>query len=382
MIESILEQDMYKFSMGNVVNHLFPSVDVHYKFTNRGNTEFPKGFDGFLHERIENMKHLKLTKEEKSYLRNNCSFLSEPYLDFLENFRYNPNEVKIFQQNGNLEIDVIGKWNTTIYWEVVLMAIISELYFEMTSPEYDTREARFLKNKHKINKLKMHDIKFADFGLRRRFSRKNHIEFLNDMVEEKYDGFVGTSTVAFAKEFGIKPIGTMAHEFIVGESALRSVRYANKNAMEDWTRIYRGDLGIVLTDTFGLESFLRDFDKSFSKMFDGVRHDSGCPFSFTDKMINHYNKQKIDAKTKTIVFSDGLNVDTCIKINEYCKDKIGCSFGIGTNFTNDVGVKPLNMVIKLYTVNDIPVAKLSDIPGKATGHEKGIRIAKLIHNME
>lgn len=381
MITSIIENDLYKFTMGQVINFLFPNVNVEYRFTNRGETQFPEGFSRFLKERIESYKHLKLEKDEKTYMKN-LSFFSEPYINFLENFRFNPDEVFIEQEGGNLEIAIKGKWSTTIYWEVVLMATISQLYYEMTNQQPYDRETRYLNNKKKMRKFIEACIQYAEFGLRRRFSRENQIEVIKDFIEEGYSGFIGTSTVSFAKEFGIKPIGTMAHEFIVGESALRGVRYANKYAMEDWTRIYRGDLGIVLTDTFGLNGFLKDFDRGFACMFDGVRHDSGCPYKFTDKIVEAYKNRKIDPNTKTIVFSDGLNVDKAVDINKYCDGKIKRSFGIGTDFTNDVGVKPLNMVIKLYTVNGIPVAKLSDVDGKETGHPKGIQIAKLIYDKE
>lgn len=376
MISSIIEQDMYKLTMGQVIHFLFPSVEVEYKFINRGKTPFPEGFDKALQVEVDKCADLKILKGEECYLKT-LYFLSSVYVDFLKNFKYNPSQVSISQKGGNLNIDIKGSWKTAIFWEVTLMAIISELYFKMTNQKPQERFIRESNNISKINELSEIGAKFVDFGMRRRYSAKNHREVLEDFIANNAKrSLIGTSNVKYAMDYDIKPIGTMAHEFIMGESALRSLRYANKYSMEDWSRIYRGDLGIVLTDTFGLDAFLDDFDKGFAKQFDGVRHDSGDPKLFTDRIIAHYKYLGINPLHKTIIFSDGLDVEEIKNLFNYCKNKIQCSFGIGTNLTNDVGVKPLNMVIKLFKVNGIPVVKLSDVASKATGDSKAIDVAK------
>jgi nicotinate phosphoribosyltransferase len=375
MITSILEQDMYKLTMGQVVHFLFPSVSVEYGFINRGKTPFPVGFDKALRNEIKKLTELKTTKEEVEYLKTQ-TFLTPVYIDFLKNFQYDDSQVIINQKGGELSIKVKGLWQTSIFWEVTLMATISELYFKMTGQEAKSRPIREGVNKQKAKALRGVGAKFADFGLRRRYSSDNHREVLEDLISEGGENLVGTSTVKYAMDYGITPIGTMAHEFIMAESALRGLRYANRYAMEDWNRIYRGDLGIVLTDTFGMDAFLNDFDKGFAKTFDGVRHDSGDPRLFADRMITHYNSLGINPLHKNIVFSDGLNVEIAKELVRYCTGKIQCSFGIGTNFTNDVGVKALNMVIKLRTVNGIQVVKLGDGVGKETGDAKAVDVAK------
>lgn len=379
MITSIIEQDLYKFTMGQVVYFLFPTVEVKYKFINRGNIKFPIGFSDRLIKLIKQCEKLRMTDDEYYYLKRNCPYLNDVYLDFLRNFKYDSSQVLVKQDNYDLNVFVCGDWKTTIFWEVVLLSLISELYYKMSSKQQIfNRKERKENNYFKVKLFKNNEIKFVDFGLRRRYSSKNHDEVVSDMVKYGNGSFIGTSNVSLAMKYGIKPIGTMAHEFIMAESALRGLRYANKYAMEDWNRIYRGDLGIMLTDTYGINSFLKDFDKCYAKQFDGVRHDSNSPYVFVDRMIDHYNKCGIDPFTKNIVFSDSLDVNSVIRINKYCNNIINCSFGIGTNLTNDIGVKPLNIVIKLDSVNNIPVVKLSDVKGKETGDKEAIKIAKWV----
>lgn len=375
MITSILEQDMYKVTMGQVVHFLFPNVKVEYRFNNRDNTPFPVGFGKELRAEILKLEDLVMGTDEVLFLEN-FSFLSPVYIDFLKNFRYDASQVIIKQNNGELDIRVEGLWQTAIFWEVTLMATISELYFKMTNKLPKDRYIRESINLDKAKAFADAGVKIAEFGLRRRYSSDIHFEVLGDLVRNAPESLVGTSCLKYAMQYCIKPIGTMAHEFIMGESALRSLRYANKHAMEDWNRIYRGDLGVVLTDTFGMSAFLKDFDKSYAKTFDGIRHDSGCPKLFTDRIITHYESLGVDPMSKNIVFSDGLNVETVLDLARYCKGRIKCSFGIGTSLTNDVGVKPLNMVIKLSKVNGIPVVKLGDGIGKETGDQKAVDVAK------
>jgi len=192
----------------------------------------------------------------------------------------------------------------------------------------------------------------------------------------------GTSNVYFAKKYGLKPIGTVGHEWIMGTSALVGLRYANRFAFENWVEVYKGDLGIALTDTFGSEAFFKDMDLKLSKIYDGFRHDSGDPLTFVDRVIEHYRKMGIDPMKKVIVFSDALDAEAAIRLKKYCQGKINCSFGIGTSLTNNYDFfresPPLNMVIKLHSVNGIPVVKLSDSPEKETGERDALRVANYI----
>ena len=198
---------------------------------------------------------------------------------------------------------------------------------------------------------------------------------------KKNENFVGTSNVVFAMKNRVKPIGTVAHEFISGVAAIESMNRANYVAMHKWQKVYNGDLGIALTDTYKTKYFLRDFDMYLSKLYSGVRHDSGNPFKFGDSVIDHYNKHRIDPMSKVIVFSDGLDVDKVIEIEKYFKGKIMTSFGVGTHFTNDFpNSKPLNMVIKLWSVNGVPAVKLSDVAGKNNGDKEFVEIYNKIYS--
>ena len=378
---SIIDSDLYKFSMQNAVIKRYPRSKVKYEFINRGNTEFPEGFDLKLREEIRWMETLNLKEEEADFLTEKCGdFLDPTYIDFLKGYRYNSSEVGIIQEGGDLKITIQGYWYRTILWEVPLMAVISELYFKMTGKNLEKEDRKILE-KRNIEKGKLahfNNLKIADFGTRRRESFENHNLVISDLKNcfNSKDFLVGTSNVYFAFKHNLTPIGTHAHEFVSGIAALKGYYHANKHMMDDWISVYQGNLGIALTDTFGLEAFLKDFNVKYAKLFDGVRHDSGDPFDFADRIIRHYESLGIDPLSKTIVFSDGLNMDVAVEIHKHCKGRIKCSFGIGTNLTNDVGIKPLNMVIKLTSIDGKDVIKLSDIPGKHTGNKETIDLVK------
>jgi nicotinate phosphoribosyltransferase len=264
------------------------------------------------------------------------------------------------------------------------MALISELYFKMTSQKPCSRVDREKNNKNKAMTFRMNGMHFADFGTRRRFSYEVQDEVISDFIGTfSKENFVGTSNVHLAHKHDIRPIGTHAHEWFSFHAAKFGYKTANAMAMEAWVNVFRGDLGIALPDTFTTDSFFRSFDRKFAKLYDGVRHDSGDPIEFAQKAMAHYESLGIDPKDKTIIFSDNLNVEKAIEIKNFCRGKIKCSFGIGTNFSNDVGVKPLNMVIKMTEAKPegedwIPTIKLSDVEGKHTGDPKEIEIAKHI----
>jgi nicotinate phosphoribosyltransferase len=363
VIKSILDTDWYKFMMGQVVFHNFPYTNVEYTFINRGKTEFPKGFDKALRKEIKCLSKVKLKYSEIQWLSDDWR-MHEDYVEFLINFRFDPNQVHILQVDGNLDIKINGLWKEAILWEVPLMAIISELYFKMTGKTYDNLE--FMK-KAKIKAVKMFNagVKWSDFGTRRRFSFDTQ-NLLNFIMKDYAPNFIGTSNPYFAMKYSLSPIGTYAHEAVMAMQVLYNVKDSNRKWMEYWCKEY-DDMRIALTDTLTTDVFLRDFDKEKANTFAGVRQDSGDPFEFGEKLIQHYEKLGIDPKTKKIVFSDSLDVNKAIVLHKRFSDRIQCVMGIGTYLSNDCGHKPLNMVIKLTAVNGMPVVKLSDDKGKHTG---------------
>lgn len=382
-IISILDNDFYKFTMQNAVVNLFPKAKAHYEFINRGKHKFPEGFGAALRVEIDQLSQLKLTKPEKEFLFRSCPYIAPTYLDFLQGFRYDPDEVTIEQNGNDLSVNIKGYWYRTILWEVPLMFLICELYYEITGGKRISDEEVALVAKTKIEKYKELGITIADFGTRRRHSYEVQKITVKALKENGGSTFIGTSNVHLAMIFNIKPIGTHAHEWFMFHAAKFGFKMSNNLALENWVLIYRGDLGIALSDTYTTEVFFLAFDKKFSKLFDGVRHDSGDPLEFADKTIEHYQHYGIDPNSKTIIFSDNLNYAKVKVIADYCKGKIGISFGVGTNFTNDVGLPPLNIVVKMTDAQPddavwTPVIKLSDEKGKYTGDPDTILLAKKV----
>jgi len=380
-LKSILDNDFYKITMQNAVVKLFPSEKVKYSFINRGKHHFPKGFDEELRKSVNAMAEMKLTKEEKEYLRNTCPYLDLPYLDFLAGYQYDPSEVQIVQTENDLEVTVVGEWYRTILWEVPLLALISELHYVMNGIERDSDETVIRNTLEKAEELDNLGVNFAEFGTRRRHSYKVHDLVVDALTQNKSSKFTGSSNVHFAMKYGVKPIGTHAHEWFMFHAAEYGFKMANALSLEHWVDVYRGDLGVALSDTYTTEVFFQQFDKKFAKLFDGVRHDSGDPIEFAEKTIAHYEQNGINPLFKYIIFSDGLNLEKVAEITHACRGKIGISFGIGTNLTNDVGVKPMNIVMKLIAAQSvngdwIPTVKLSDEHGKYTGDPKMIELAK------
>ncbi|MEJ8605457.1 nicotinate phosphoribosyltransferase [Riemerella anatipestifer] len=379
-LKSIIDNDFYKITMQNAVVKLFPTAKVKYEFINRGKHFFPEGFADELRKAVDSMAELKLTKEEKLYLQETCPYLALPYLDFLEGYHYDPSEVKITQEGNDIKVSVEGLWYRTILWEVPLLALISELHYRMNKMERDSNETVVQNTVEKSKKLNELGVTFAEFGTRRRHSYKVHQLVMEALMEEKGQ-FIGTSNVHFAMKYGVKPIGTHAHEWFMFHAAEYGFKMANQLALEHWVDVYRGDLGVALSDTYTTEVFFRQFDKKFAKLFDGVRHDSGDPIEFAKKTIEHYESFGINPNFKYIIFSDGLNLEKVEEITKATRGTIGISFGIGTNLTNDVGLKPMNIVMKLIGVQApngdwIPTVKLSDERGKYTGEPKMIELAK------
>jgi len=388
--QGILDTDLYKLTMQQAVCQYYPRARARYSFINRGGTPFPRGFTKELSGRIQDMKELRLSPDEKAWLAAKCPYFHPVYLDFLEAYRFDPGEVSIAQTEGKLTISIEGYWYTTILWEVPLMALISELYFEISGKNKDAypEEKIHELNLGKARFFKENGIRFVDFGTRRRFSYENHRMLIPDLMQAG-EYLLGTSNVHLAHIYDLTPIGTQAHEWFQFHSAKYGFRVANQLALERWLEVYKGDLGIALTDTFGTDNFFHAFDTYYAKVFDGIRQDSGDPFEFLESAIAHYESLGIDPSSRTIVFSDSLNLELAKKIHETCAGRVKDLYGIGTFLTNDVGVKPLNMVVKMVECQPfrdserwVDAIKISDDSGKYTGDMDTIELARRILFMD
>jgi nicotinate phosphoribosyltransferase len=374
IITSLLDDDMYKFTMGQIAFLEYPNLKVEYSFFLRKNVIFPPNFIKHLWDEIYNICNLRFSQDEINYLKEKNIFCPQ-YLNFLYNFQMDCNEIKSIElENNQLKINIKGFWCTSIFWEVKLMSIISELYFKLSNfPTFSLNEweARTL---DKIKVLSEAQAKWIDFGTRRRFSRYVHTNAIKLAIDNGKNSFVGTSNLYFGKLFGIDVKGTYAHESVMAMGGiLDSPIQANKLWMDLWVKHYKNNLLVALTDTFTTDLFLKEFDEKLSQSFVGVRHDSSDPIRWGNKILNHYSKYGIDPFEKTLVFSDGLTPITYLDIYNTFKTKINVLAGIGTNFTNDVGPTPLNMVIKLTSVMvdghvKTNTVKVSDDTGKITGN--------------
>lgn len=356
-----------------VMEHFGTAMPVTYQFNNRRKEDkFTQDFLADLRIQINMMADLQLHDGDLFNFQQACPFLPQKYFDYLQHFRFDPEQVVVWlDEKQDLQLRIEGFWHETILWEVPLMAIISELYFKDKPLSGEQRQRYYRNLEAKYDNLADAGCSFSDFGTRRRRSFDIHqmvVSLFSDMCKKDPErAFTGTSNVMLGLQHKIPIGGTTAHEWTMGHSAF-NLKHANKIALEVWADVYRGNLGIALTDTFGTKAFFNDFDGYLARLYDGVRHDSGCPLIFTDSIVDHYKKLGIDPSTKKIVFSDGLNVGECSKIITHVNNRIRCFFGIGTNLTNDVqGSKALNMVIKLRTVNGKEVVKISDNAGKETG---------------
>jgi len=383
MINSLLDNDFYKFTMQHAVVKLFPKAKAKYRFINRGGHKFPDGFAEELRRAINELAKLQLTRAEKTFFSVTCPYIDPTYFDFLQGYRYDPEEVHIRQDGEELSVSIEGYWYRTILWEVPIMSLICELYYQMTGQQRQPDEQVMDTVREKIKRYRQLGITIAEFGTRRRHSYAVHRLVVQALTQHGEGSFIGTSNVHMAMLYKTKPIGTHAHEWFMFHAAKYGFKMANLLGLEHWSDVYRGDLGIALSDTYTTDVFFTQFDKKLTKLFDGVRHDSGDPLLFAEKTIRHYQQKGIDPRSKTIIFSDGLNYDKVARIVEYCRDRIGMSFGIGTNFTNDVGLTPMNIVIKMTEAYPeeaewTPVIKLSDEPGKHTGDPEAIALAQQI----
>jgi nicotinate phosphoribosyltransferase len=371
IITSLLDTDLYKFTMMQAVLHQFPSAQVSYKFKCRNPGVDLAPYVQEIRDEIRSLCSLHFQDAELAWLRS-LRFIKSDFVDFLGLFRLNEKYIHVNAlSNGEIDISIQGPWLHTILFEIPVLAIVNEVYFRNTQKVPDFLEGR-KRLDQKIDALhaeRLSDLKIADYGTRRRFSRAWHEELLRVLTSKLGTGatgqFAGTSNALFAMKLGLTPLGTMAHEYLQACQALGPrLRDSQVFGFETWAREYRGDLGIALSDVYGIEPFLRDFDMYFCKLFDGARHDSGDPFTWGERMIEHYRKNRVDPLTKTLIFSDGLTVEKTIALYQQFRGRCQLAFGIGTNLTNDLGYEPLQIVIKMTECNGQPVAKLSDSPGK------------------
>jgi nicotinate phosphoribosyltransferase len=363
IIESLLDNDLYKFTMQQIALHQFPSAEAEYKFILRSKVDLAP-LAGDIESEIEKLCELRFNAQELNYLRS-LPFFKRDYVDFLEDFGLKSRYVTVDASSGELEISIKGPWVQTIFFEIPILAIISELHCRSIGGANPLDSLQKLRNKMDLART-IPRFHFADFGTRRRYSASWHDQVVSELTNLPEGIFTGTSNVMLAMKYGIAPIGTMAHEFIQAGQGLGLVRLGDsqKSMFEAWVREYRGQLGIALSDTINMSAFLRDFDLYFAKVFDGCRQDSGDPMEWGERLILHYKDLGINPLTKTGVFTNALTFPEAIKIHERFYGRLGTSFGIGTNLTNDCGVKPLNAVIKLVRINGAPVAKISDDAGK------------------
>ncbi len=376
IIRSLLDTDLYKFTMLQVVLHKFPQTHsvYHFRCRNLQDTVYPLAdILDELNEQLDLLCQITFKPDELEYLRQ-LRFIKSDFVDYLELFQLKRRFIQAsIDEQGRLDIRVEGPMLQAMMFEIYVLAIVNELYFRrIRSSEVLEEGERRLQHKLKLmqgyeQQQRAEDPPFlvSDFGTRRRYSFEWQKHVVQAMHAASPNVFRGTSNVLLAKELGITPIGTMAHEFLQAFQAL-DVRLRNfqKAALETWVQEYRGDLGIALTDVVGMDAFLRDFDLYFAKLFDGLRHDSGDPYVWGDKAYAHYHQLKIDSKTKMLTFSDGLDLPRAWELYQYFKERFQVSFGIGTNLTNDMGQIPLNIVLKLVECNGQSVAKISDSPGK------------------
>ena len=368
IIDSLLDTDLYKFTMMQCVLHQFPGASVEYRFRCRNEGIDLRPYMDEVKAEVDHLCSLRFKEDELEYLRS-LRFIKDDFVEFLSLFQLKRKYIDISEKDGQMAITIKGPWLHTILFEIPVLAIVNETYFRHVAPNIDKAEGR----RRLDAKIKMIEaepdremISISDFGTRRRFSREWQKEVIETLKARLPREFAGTSNVLYAKELDLIPMGTMAHEYLQACQALGPrLRDSQTYAFEMWAKEYRGDLGIALTDVYGIEPFLKDFDMYFCKLFDGVRQDSGDPEKWGERMIEHYKANRCDPRTKTFIFSDSLTFERLIRLFRRFKGRVKLGFGVGTNLTNDLGPEPLNIVIKMVRANGQPVAKISDTPGKS-----------------
>lgn len=377
IIRSLLDTDFYKITMAQAVKHQWSDTWVRYRFKNRsvGDDLLPQISE--VREEIDALGDLALTGEEYEYLRS-IPFLKRSFVDGLRSFRLDPRLVEVREHEGALRITVEGNWYDAIWFEVPILAIVSEVR-SRRQEDHRAEGRRRLEEKiaslHEFEATRQCasedcEFRFLEFGTRRRYSQAWQEEVVETLAKEVPQFLQGTSNVDLARRYGIRPQGTMAHEWLQAHQALAPLHEFQRHALNNWLKEFRGSLGIALSDVVGMDQFLRDFDSLLAKGFDGVRQDSGDPFLWAEKLIDQYRLLSIDSRDKVAVFSDGLTFPLCFELWRRFRPEIKTVFGIGTNLTHDVGLEHPNIVLKLVEVNHFPVVKISDSPGKEMGESE------------
>lgn len=371
---SLLETDLYKFSMLQALLHAYPANQAEYRFTCRNQPAFPLAeLAAEVQQQIDHLCSLQFTDDELAYL-GTLRYLKSDFIDYLSLFRLQRRFIEVRAHGEQLAIVARGPQIHVMLFEMFVLAIVNELYFRRFASADLLAEGR-RRLGAKIERVQQadaggeisrrHPFEFFDFGLRRRFSAAWQDEVVGTLKAALPRHFKGTSNVALARKHGLVPIGTIAHEYMQTFQAVGvQLRLSQKAALEAWVQEFRGDLGVALTDVVGMDAFLADFDLYFAKLFDGLRHDSGDPVAWGEKALAHYARLRVDTHGKRLVFSDGLNLERALGLYAHFADRCPTGFGIGTYLSNDLGIEPLNIVMKLVSCNHQPVAKLSDSPGK------------------
>ncbi|MFO1330270.1 MAG: nicotinate phosphoribosyltransferase [Rubrivivax sp.] len=372
VIQSLLDTDLYKFTMWQAMLHGFPQTQAEYSFHSRRPAAYPLAeLAEDVGRELDHLCSLRFRNDELDWL-SKLRFIKSDFVDFLRIFQFQRDFIDVRPVGTELEIVARGPQVHVMAFEIFVLAIVNELYFRRFPADTAKAEGR-RRLKAKLQVLRdferepprRHPFEMFDFGLRRRWSYEWQREVVDTFRRELPQFFKGTSNVKLAMELGLVPIGTMAHEYLQSFQGLGvRLRDSQKAALEAWVQEYRGDLGIALTDVVGMDAFLADFDLYFAKLFDGLRHDSGDPIVWGEKALAHYERLRIDPHTKRLVFSDGLDIDTALRLYRHFADRVQLGFGIGTHLSNDMGLQTLHIVMKLTRVNGQPVAKLSDSPGK------------------
>jgi nicotinate phosphoribosyltransferase len=378
IIQSLLDTDLYKFTMLQTFLHQFPGASGVYRFKCRGGAQRPLArLRDAVGEQVDHLCTLRFRPEELAYLRG-LRFIKPDTVDFLDLFQFRRRFIEVRSQGDELEIVAEGPLMHVMLFEIFVLAIVSEVNFAQFDRGRAYAEGR-KRTRAKIARLREFAAQparanpyfFFDFGTRRRATREWHEEVVRTFCAEAPEWFRGTSNVDLARRHDLVPIGTMAHEYLQAHQAFGyRLRDFQRMAFENWVHEYRGDLGVALTDVIGMDAFLADFDLYFAKLFDGLRHDSGDPVEWGERMLAHYAKLRIDARTKQLVFSDSLDFEKTFALHRRFADRAKVGFGIGTHLTNDLGVPALNIVMKLVRCNGQPVAKISDAPGKTLGDDE------------
>lgn len=372
VITSLLDTDLYKFTMWQAMLHRHPATQAEYTFVCRNEPAYPLAeLVDEVNLQLDQLCRLSFGAEDLAYL-GSLRFMRSDFVDFLRIFHFQREFISARANGDALQIVANGPQVHVMAFEIYVLAIVNELYFRRfdQTAAFDEGRRRLHQKVQRLQALgaeppRAHPFEFFDFGVRRRFSADWQREVVATFKREVPQYFKGCSNVLYARDLDLVPIGTMAHEYLQTYQTLGvRLRDFQRAALEDWVQEYRGDLGVALTDVVGMDAFLADFDLYFAKLFDGLRHDSGDPVVWGEKALAHYERLRIDAHTKRLVFSDGLDFDRAIALHHRFSDRTQCGFGIGTNLTNDTGLKTLHIVMKLTHANRQPVAKLSDSPGK------------------